>query len=105
MISFIVPAHNEELLIGRCLTSIHESARASAVEYEVIVVDDASTDRTAEVARESGARLISVSLRQIAAVRNAGAREARGELFVFVDADTWINPAVVRDILAAVAGG
>lgn len=105
MISFIVPAHNEELLIGRCVASIHESARASAAQYEVIVVDDASTDRTAEIARESGARLIPVSLRQIAAVRNAGAREARGELFVFVDADTWINREVVRDILSAVAGG
>lgn len=105
MISFIVPAYNEELLIGRSLASIHAAARACGLEHELIVVDDASTDRTAEIAREHAARVISVQKRHIAAVRNCGAREARGDLFVFVDADTWINPAVVRDIRAAVEAG
>jgi glycosyltransferase involved in cell wall biosynthesis len=105
MISFIVPAHNEELLIRSCLWSINDAARECGVEHELIVVDDASTDRTAHIAREQQARVVTVNKRQIAAVRNAGAREARGDLFVFVDADTWINPDVLRDILSAVGAG
>ena len=50
MISFIVPAYNEELLIGRALSGIHLAARARAHPYEIIVVDDGSTDRTATLA-------------------------------------------------------
>jgi glycosyltransferase involved in cell wall biosynthesis len=51
MISFIVPAHNEEGCLGRMLRAIHESALAAGQLYEVIVADDASTDATAEIAR------------------------------------------------------
>ena len=46
MISFIIPAHNEELWIGQCLTSIHTTMRSVDEPFEVIVVDDASTDST-----------------------------------------------------------
>lgn len=105
MISFIVPAYNEELLIGRSVSSIHAAARECGIDYELIVVDDASTDRTADIARELGARIVRVEKRQIAAVRNAGANEARGDLLVFIDADTWIEAPVVRDILTAVEAG
>ncbi len=105
MISFIVPAYNEELLIGKSVSSIHAAARECGIDYELIVVDDASTDRTAEIARELGARVVRVEKRQIAAVRNAGSREAQGDLFVFIDADTWVEAPVVRDILSAVEAG
>ena len=105
MISFIVPAHNEELLLGGTLAAIHAAARGARAEYELIVVDDASTDGTVRIAEESGARVVSVNKRQISATRNAGAREARGDLFVFVDADTFINALAVRDMLAAIASG
>ena len=71
MISFIVPAHNEEACLARTLPAIHEAARVVGHPYEVIVVDDASTDATAEVARENNARVVSVKHRQIAATRNA----------------------------------
>ena len=74
MISFIVPAHNEELLIGAAAhTSIHAAARDAGVEYELIVVDDASTDGTARIAAEHAARVLPVNKRQIAAVRNSKA--------------------------------
>jgi glycosyltransferase involved in cell wall biosynthesis len=105
MISFIVPAYNEELLIGPTLAAIHVAARDSGEPYEVIVVDDGSTDRTAEVARESGARVVRVECRQIAGTRNAGAREAAGEILIFVDADTVIAPPTLRATLAALAAG
>ena len=110
MISFVVPAHNEQACLGRTLEAIHESARAEGQPYEIIVVDDASTDATAEIARQNNARVISVNHRQIAATRNAGARAAHGDRLFFVDADTTINPRAVAAALrqmdkGAVGGG
>jgi glycosyltransferase involved in cell wall biosynthesis len=78
--------------------------------YEIILVDDASTDATAEVARQHNATVLPVKHRQIAATRNSGARAARGERLFFVDADTTINPHAVAAALrsmdkGAVGGG
>lgn len=110
MISFIIPAFNEEQHLGRTLRAINDAGRALGEEFEVIVADDASTDRTAEIGAENGAHVISVNRRQIAATRNAGAGAATGELLVFVDADTIVNDAVVRSAIdvmqtGAVGGG
>jgi glycosyltransferase involved in cell wall biosynthesis len=105
MISFIVPAYNEERLLGATVDALHATGRALAEPYEVVVADDASTDQTAAVAERHGARLVSVSRRQIAATRNAGALAAHGEWLIFVDADTLVNEAVVRAALAAMRSG
>jgi glycosyltransferase involved in cell wall biosynthesis len=105
MISFIVPAHNEELWIGKCLNSIAAAMATLAEPYEVIVVDDASTDSTPQVAEQMGVRTIRVEHRKISAVRNAGARAACGDVFFFVDADTQVNPRAVSSALAAVRRG
>lgn len=110
MISFIIPAYNEQLLIGRTIQGIHEAARSlsgGGVPYEIIVADDASTDRTAEIAESNGARVISVSNRQIAATRNAGARAATPESdqFIFVDADTIVSEGAVRGAHEAMTNG
>ena len=110
MISFIVPAHNEQACLGRTLQAIHDSARASGQPYEIIVVNDASTDATAEIARAHNATVVSVNHRQIAATRNSGARAANGDRFFFVDADTTINARAVASALrqmdkGAVGGG
>jgi glycosyltransferase involved in cell wall biosynthesis len=105
MISFVIPAHNEEEYIARTLDSIHAAVRGVGEPYEVIVVNDASTDRTAAIAAEHGARVIDVQNCQIAATRNAGARQAQGDILFFVDADTQANPAAVRAGLRALAKG
>ncbi len=60
----------------------------------MIVVDDASTDATPEIAAQNNARVVSVNHRQIAATRNSGARAAQGERLFFVDADTTIHGAL-----------
>jgi glycosyltransferase involved in cell wall biosynthesis len=105
VISFVIPAHNEELLLGRTLRSIHAAAGAVGEPYEIVVTDDASTDGTAEVATEHGARVVSIARRQIAASRNAGGRAAQGEELVFVDADTVVNAEVVRAAVRALRRG
>ena len=105
MISFIVPAHNEQACLGRTLHAIHESARAVGQPYEILVVDDASTDSTAEIARQNGARVVSVNHRQIAATRNSGGRAAKGDRLFFIDADTTINARAVAAALRAMDKG
>jgi glycosyltransferase involved in cell wall biosynthesis len=105
MISFIVPAYNEERLLAGTLRALHAAAAGVAEGYEIVVADDASTDATAAVARTAGARVVSVAHRQIAATRNAGARAARGDRYFFVDADTVVSEAVVRAALRALDDG
>lgn len=105
MISFIVPAYNEERLLGATLEALHAAGRAVGEPYELVVVDDASTDRTALIAERHGARLVTVAHRQIAATRNSGAREAKGDVFIFVDADTIVSEAVVRSAVEALRSG
>jgi GT2 family glycosyltransferase len=99
IVSLIVPAHNEEALLGATLDALGVAARG--LDAEIIVVDDGSTDRTAAIARAHGAGVVEVQMRQIAAARNAGARVARGQLLVFVDADTSVPAAVLHDAVAA----
>jgi glycosyltransferase involved in cell wall biosynthesis len=105
MISFIVPAHNEAQLVGATLRTIRAAADAVGEAYELIVVDDASTDRTAEIARAEGARVEQVDYRQISRTRNRGVRAASGDRFIFVDADTLVSDAVVRAALRALDSG
>lgn len=105
MWSFIVPAHDEAPLLGATLDALHAAARDAGFDYECVVVDDASTDATAEVARAHGARVVSVAFRHIAATRNAGAAASTGERLCFVDADTLVNAALLRAANAALDAG
>ncbi|MHC4710549.1 MAG: glycosyltransferase family 2 protein, partial [Planctomycetota bacterium] len=108
-ISFIIPAYNEQDYLGKTLQRLTDSAEAVGEPYEIIVVADGCIDGTVEVARQHETRLLEVELRHIAAVRNAGAAVATGDLFIFVDADTLIPQetlaATVRAIRNGAAGG
>jgi glycosyltransferase involved in cell wall biosynthesis len=104
-LSFVVPAHDEEVLIAATLRGIRRAADAAGQPYEVIVVDDASNDRTVAIAEAEGARVVQIDARQIARARNAGAAAASGSTLIFVDADTLITPVVVRATLRAVEAG
>ncbi|HYV06653.1 MAG TPA: glycosyltransferase [Blastocatellia bacterium] len=105
MISFIIPAYNEEALIGRTLEALNQGARTLGEDYEIVVADDASSDSTAQIAIANGARVVRVEVRQIAATRNAGAREAKGDKLVFIDADTVVSEAVLRGAIQAMNDG
>jgi glycosyltransferase involved in cell wall biosynthesis len=107
-LSIIIPAFNEERLITDCIESIRSAiaAREGAdIATELIVVDNNSTDRTAEIATQLGARVCFEKVNQIARARNAGAEAARGDWLMFVDADSVVSPALLADILALVESG
>jgi len=93
--SVIIPAYNEEQYLPRLLDSI-EAARDNYSggndQIEVVVADNASTDRTAEVAAAHGARVVHVAKRRIGAARNGGARTAVGDILCFIDADSSVHP-------------
>jgi glycosyltransferase involved in cell wall biosynthesis len=106
--SLIIPARNEERYLARLLDTV-DAARArfrgGPDAVEVIVADNVSTDRTADIARRRGCRVVTVGTRVIGAVRNGGARAAAGEILAFVDADARIHPETFNAIDALMAGG
>jgi glycosyltransferase involved in cell wall biosynthesis len=95
--SVVVPAHNEEELLGRGLDAIAAAAELAPGATEVIVVANRCTDATEALAREAGARVVRNEARNISAVRNAGAAAADGEILVTVDADSVLSPFTLRD--------
>ena len=104
-VSIIIPARNEEAELPATLRAAFDALAANGLPPDVTVVDDASTDRTAQIAADAGAAVVPVSLQNIAAVRNAGAAAAGGDLLVFVDADTHLPAETLAAILEAVARG
>ena len=107
-LSLIVPAFNEEKLLGASLTEMRAAAAAFQYrgwEVELIVCDNNSTDRTAEIARAAGAIVVFEPVNQIARARNAGAGAASGDWFVFIDADTHPSAELFTDVAEQIAGG
>lgn len=104
-LSFIVPAHNEELELPGSLSAIRSAAENAGRRFEIIVVDDSSLDRTASIAPQYGARVVSARCRHIAASRNLGARASSGEILFFVDADTRIAPSHITAAIATLEKG
>ncbi len=107
-LSIVIPAFNEERLIERCLQSITASLGANCTPgftSEIIVVDNNSTDRTANLARQAGAQVVFEPINQIGRARNAGAAQATGDWLLFLDADSLLNPGLLADILQAIEKG
>jgi glycosyltransferase involved in cell wall biosynthesis len=107
-LSIIIPAFNEEKRLGGCLMSVQAALAAfvqPGLETEVIVADNNSDDSTAEIATRGGARVVFEPVNQISRARNAGARAATGDWFVFLDADTELNVDSLEDMRAAIASG
>jgi glycosyltransferase involved in cell wall biosynthesis len=101
-ISVIVPAYNEERLIGQTLEKVREAMTAFADvgwASELIVCDNNSTDCTAKLAVEAGATVVFEPINQISRARNCGAAAASGQWLVFVDADSQPSPALFADMI------
>ncbi len=103
--SIIIPAFNEERWLSSTLRNLNETMGHLPGRGEVIVVDNNSTDRTSEIARRMGARLVFEPVNQISRARNAGALAASGKHLFFIDADTIAPRALLENALRALRTG
>lgn len=103
-VSIIVPAFNEEKLLAGSLRAVTAAAErafgAAGLRWELVVCDNNSTDRTAEIARAAGARVIFEPVNQIGRARNTGAAAASGRWLLFIDADSQPSAALLADAAA-----
>ncbi|MCM2267914.1 MAG: glycosyltransferase [Elusimicrobiales bacterium] len=105
-ISVVVPAFNEEKLLGVCLESVRTAfASFPGTELELIVCDNNSTDGTARAAAAAGALVVFEPLNMISLARNSGAGAASGEWLLFIDADSVLSAATLGAALGLMRGG
>ncbi|MBQ8791695.1 MAG: glycosyltransferase [Ruminiclostridium sp.] len=97
--SVIIPAHNEEKYIGKCLQAVKSAAKyVGDAKTEIIVVANRCTDKTVAIAKHYGAKVVINEEKCIAAIRNAGVREAKGEIIVTIDADSLMTKYSLHEI-------
>ncbi|HDL84816.1 MAG TPA: glycosyltransferase family 2 protein [Candidatus Acetothermia bacterium] len=99
-VSVVVPARNEEDLLPRCLFALRQQTHEN---FEIIVVDSASTDNTQQVARSFGARVIRLEEPGVGRARQAGFDGATGDIIVSTDADAICKPDWLQRIVAPFA--
>jgi glycosyltransferase involved in cell wall biosynthesis len=107
-VSIVVPAFNEERLLGDSLNRISLAAGAFQQRgwtTEIIVCDNNSTDKTPQIARAAGATVVFEPINQIARARNRGAEAAAGDWLVFVDADSHPSAELFSDVADAIESG
>ncbi|RMG39468.1 MAG: glycosyltransferase [Candidatus Dadabacteria bacterium] len=98
-VSIIIPARNEQEYLPACLESVWQAARLAGIEPEVIVVINRSNDRTEEIAKQAGCRIVREDARNLARIRNVGLRAAEGNLLITVDADSIVAENMFTEIL------
>lgn len=104
-LSVILPVYNAQRSVRRCMRSV---LGQSERDLELIVVDDGSTDRSAEICKEEAAKdprvvLVSQDNQGLSAARNAGLGRARGEWITFVDSDDTLSPDTLQEVFDAIA--
>lgn len=103
--SVVIPAHNEEKYIGRCLKSIILASGEVSDKVEMIVVANRCTDRTAAIAKRLGAKVINNSDKCISSIRNAGVRCSSGQIVVTIDADSIMHKTALAEIKELLRSG
>ncbi len=96
-VSVVIPAHNEEKYVARCIRSIKKAADVFGGNVEIIVVCNRCTDKTAEIAESLGARVIFNEDRCIAKVRNTGIFAAKGQMVMTIDCDNRMTKGTIRE--------
>ncbi|MGI9516878.1 MAG: glycosyltransferase [Pirellulaceae bacterium] len=105
IISVITPAHNEEKFLSKCIESVKASADNVSADVEHIVVLNRCTDRTEEIATEAGCRIVREDARVLSTIRNAGAAAAQGDIIVTIDADSWMTPNMLPEVIRMLETG
>ena len=95
MISIIIPAYNEEKYLEKTLKSIHEQ---TTDDHEIIVVANGCTDNTEKIAQRYADRTFSINKPNVSLARNIGASHAKGDILLFLDADTQLARNAVTEI-------
>ena len=98
-ISVITPAHNEEQYLDRCIRSVGGAARYASLQVEHVVVLNRCTDHTEEIAISGGCRIVRENARNLSRIRNAGVSNARGKIIVTIDADSWMSPNMLAEVM------
>jgi glycosyltransferase involved in cell wall biosynthesis len=99
MISIITPAHNEEAHLEKCLASVKLAAEMASVESEHIVVINRCTDGTEALAAKAGCRIVHDDTQNLSHIRNNGVAAAKGEIIVTIDADSWVTPNMLSEVI------
>ena len=101
-VSIIIPTKNEEKVIAKCLTAL-QNLNTPTDDYEVIIADNSSLDRTVKIAEQFNVRIVNIDSQRtnVSGSRNIGATHAKGDILAFVDADCvvskdWLNNALVH---------
>lgn len=100
-LSIIIPAYNEEKLLQQYLPktiAALNSAFNAETDWEIFVCDNNSNDKTAQIATSLGATVVFEPVNQIARARNCGAKSAQGEWLLFLDADSYLTPALAKQL-------
>jgi GT2 family glycosyltransferase len=98
-VSVIVPVLNGEATVGRCLESLCSGSYPED-QHEIVVVDNGSTDRTAELVRDYPVRLVIEPGRGLSRARNRGIEESQGEILAFTDADCYVSTRWLGELTA-----
>lgn len=101
-VSIIIPSFNEEKVISECLESLKNQ---TFKDIETIIIDDGSTDQTAEVVKKYQVKLLKQNHLGPAVARNLGARYATGEILVFVDADMVFDKSFIDKLTLPIRNG
>ena len=104
-ISVIIPAHNEEKYIGKCLDSISRAISNIDVPVEIIVALNRCTDRTEDIAKSYKAITVKEDEKNIAKIRNTGVKVSTGDALVTIDADSWMTPNILKEVILKLKSG
>ena len=93
--SIVIPVYNVEKYIGKCLESIEKQ---TFKDYEIIVVDDGSTDGSMEIVNKYNVKIINTPHQEVSEARNIGAKQAKGEYIIFLDSDDYWDNQLLEKI-------
>jgi glycosyltransferase involved in cell wall biosynthesis len=104
-ISVIIPAHNEEKYIGKCLDSIRAAESQIGMPVEIVVSLNRCTDKTEAIAKSFGAVTVVEDIKNIARIRNTAIENSSGDILVTIDSDSWMTSNMLQEVLRLLRTG